>query len=47
MRQTRNQKELNTLVNTAVQRVLTEKNTPVQTILDELSDDWAAIVYDE
>ena len=47
MRQTRNQKELNTLVNTAVQRVLTEKNTPVQTILDELSDDWATIVYDE
>ena len=44
MRQVRNQKELNTLVNTAVQRILTDGETPVQTILEKLSDDWAMLL---
>ncbi len=44
MRQVRNQKELNTLVNTAVQRILTEKNTPVKVILDKLSADWELLI---
>lgn len=47
MRQVRNQKELNTLVNTAVQKILTDKDTPVQTILNNLADDWALLIYDE
>ncbi len=44
LKQYRNQKELNTIVNTAVQKILTDKNTPVQVILDKLSKDWTELI---
>ena len=47
LKQIRNQKELNTLINTAVQKVLTDKNTSVQDILNELSEDWALLMSEE
>ena len=43
VRQTKNQKELNTLVNTAVQKILTSKENKTQEILDKLSEDWALL----
>ena len=44
MKQHKNQKELNNLVNTAVQKILTSKNNNTQEILDKLSQDWAKLV---
>ena len=47
VKQIRNQKELNTLINTAVQQVLTDKNKSVKSILDKLSEDWQVLISEE
>lgn len=44
VRQTKNQKELNYLVNTAVQKILTSKENKTQEILDKLAEDWALLI---
>ncbi len=43
MKQSKNQKELNNLVNTAVQKILTSKENNTKEILDKLSLDWAKL----
>ena len=44
IRQYKNQKELNLLVNTAVQKILTSKGNKTQEILDKLALDWAFLI---
>ena len=44
MKQSKNQKELNNLVNTAVQKILTSKENNTREILDKLSLDWAKLI---
>lgn len=44
MKKVRNQKELNNLVNTAVQEILTVKKNNTQAVLDKLSEDWQTLI---
>lgn len=43
IRQIKNQKELNLLVNTALQEILTAKDNKTQELLDKLSKDWSLL----
>ena len=44
VRQFKNQKELNLLINMALQEILTSKENKTQAVLDKLAKDWAVLI---